>query len=52
MFQQREVIMSYYVWGSHLSYQDYTQAKSFVGDITGASREAGRRVSMAVSRQT
>jgi len=44
--------MSNYVWGSHLSYQDYTQAKKFVGDITGASGEAGRRVSMEVSQQT
>ncbi len=44
--------MSNYVWGSHLSPQDYIQAKQFVGEITGASREAGRRVSMEVSRQT
>jgi len=44
--------MSNYVWGSRLSYQDYIQAKQFVGDITGASREAGRRVYMEISRQT
>jgi hypothetical protein len=44
--------MSNYVWGSHLSYQDYIQAKQFVGEISGASREAGRRVSMEISSQT
>jgi len=40
------------MWGTSLSYSDYLQAKSFVGDVTSASREAGRQVSMEVSRQT
>ena len=44
--------MSNYVWGSDLSYEDYIQGKQFGGDITGVSREAGRRVFMEVSRQT
>ena len=44
--------MSNYVWGSRLSYQDYIKAKQFVGDITGASPEAGRRVYTEISRQT
>ena len=44
--------MSNYVWGSHLSYADYLQAKSFVSDVQSATREAGRKVSMDISRQT
>lgn len=44
--------MSYYVWGSGRSYLDYLQDKSFFDDISSASREAGRRVSMEISRQT
>ena len=44
--------MSNYVWGSRMSYKDYIKAKQFVGDITGASREDGRRVYMEISRQT
>ena len=44
--------MSNYVWGSRLSYQDYIKAKQFAGDITGASREDGRRVYLEISRQT
>ncbi len=41
-----------YVSGSSLSYLDYLQAKSFVDDIGSASRKAGRRVCMEVSKQT
>ncbi len=44
--------MSNYVWGSHLSHADYLQAKSFVSDVKSATREAGRKVSMDISRQT
>jgi tetratricopeptide (TPR) repeat protein len=44
--------MSNYVWGTSLSYHDYLQAKSFVKDVTSATREAGRSISMEVSRQT
>jgi len=44
--------MSYYVYGSGISYQQYLQAKSFVADISSASRKAGREVSMQISRQT
>ena len=44
--------MSYYVYGSSLSWNDYLQAKSFVDDVSSASRDAGRRVSMEISRQT
>lgn len=44
--------MSYYVFGTNISYQDYLQARSFSQDITSATREAGHRVSMEVSRQT
>jgi len=44
--------MSNYVWGSHLSYSDYMQAKNFVGDVTSATRDAGKKVSMEISRQT
>jgi tetratricopeptide (TPR) repeat protein len=44
--------MSYYVYGGKLSYQDYLTARSFSKDIASATREAGNRVSMEVSRQT
>lgn len=44
--------MSYYVYGSSLSWSDYLQAKNFVDDISSSSQEAGRRVSMEISRQT
>ncbi|MBV6505696.1 MAG: hypothetical protein ILNGONEN_01260 [Syntrophorhabdaceae bacterium] len=44
--------MSSYVYDSSLSWSDYLQAKSFVDDISTSSREAGRRVSMEISRQT
>lgn len=40
--------MSYYVYGTHISYHDYLQAKSFVADI-----QSGQRVIVgAMSRQT
>jgi tetratricopeptide (TPR) repeat protein len=48
----KEEIMSYYVYGSSLSWNDYLQAKNFVDDISSSSREAGRRVSMEISHQT
>ena len=44
--------MSYYVYGTGISYLQYLQAKSFVDDATGATREAGHRVAMRVSQQT
>ncbi|MFZ2630545.1 MAG: SUMF1/EgtB/PvdO family nonheme iron enzyme [Desulfosalsimonadaceae bacterium] len=44
--------MSYYVYGSKMSYPDYLTSKSFVSDVTAASRKAGRAVSMEISRQT
>jgi formylglycine-generating enzyme required for sulfatase activity len=44
--------MSYYVFGSHASYSDYLTGKSFVGDVTSAVGDAGRAVSMEISRQT
>ncbi len=44
--------MSNYVYGSGISYLQYLQAKSFVGDISSASRKAGREISMEISRQT
>lgn len=44
--------MSNYVYGSGVSYLQYLQAKSFVGDISSASRKAGREISMEISRQT
>ena len=40
--------MSYYVWGSGVSYQLYLQAKSFVDDVFSSSR----RMSLEVSHQT
>lgn len=43
--------MSYYVYGSKISYEDYLTAKSFAKDFTAASRSAGERVAMEVSRQ-
>ncbi len=44
--------MSNYVWGSSLSHHDYLQAKSFVSDVTSATRNAAKKVSMDISRQT
>lgn len=44
--------MSYYVYGSDLSYFDYLQAKRFVDDITSTSRGSGRSISMEISQQT
>jgi len=44
--------MSNYVWGSHLSHHDYLQAKSFVSDVQSATRNAAKKVSMDISRQT
>lgn len=44
--------MSYYVYGSGLSYNAYLQAKSFVDDIAMASHGAGQSISMEISRQT
>lgn len=44
--------MSYYVWNSNLSYADYLQSKSFIDDISDATYEAGRNISMEVSHQT
>ena len=44
--------MSNYVWGTSLSHADYLQAKSFVSDVKSATRDAARKVSMDISRQT
>jgi formylglycine-generating enzyme required for sulfatase activity/tetratricopeptide (TPR) repeat protein len=44
--------MSSYVFGTSLSYEDYLVGKSFVDDVTSASRDASKRVSMDISRQT
>ncbi len=44
--------MSAFVFDTHLSYADYLQAKAFVGDLSEATRDAGRAVSMNVARQT
>lgn len=44
--------MASYRFGSNLSYLDYLQAEEFAGDITRASRGAGRSVSLSVSAQT
>jgi len=44
--------MSNYIWGSGRSYLDYLQDKSFSDDIKHATHEAGKRVSMEISRQT
>ena len=44
--------MSNYVWGSSLSHHDYLQAKSFVSDVTSATRNVAKKVSMDISRQT
>lgn len=44
--------MSYYVYGGELSYPDYLTARSFCRDITSATGEASRRVSIEISRQT
>jgi formylglycine-generating enzyme required for sulfatase activity len=44
--------MSNYVWGSSLSHHDYLQAKSFVSDVQSTTRNAAKKVSMDISRQT
>ena len=44
--------MSNYVWGTSLSHHDYLQAKSFVSDVQSATRNAAKKVSMDISRQT
>ena len=44
--------MSNYVKGTSLSHADYLQAKSFVSDVKSATRDAARKVSMDISRQT
>lgn len=44
--------MSYYVYGSKLSWKDYLQAKSFMSDITSSVGKASHVVSMDISRQT
>lgn len=44
--------MSYYVYGSSFSYNDYLQAKSFVKDITSKTGETGRAISMEIASQT
>ncbi len=44
--------MSNYVWGTSLSHADYLQTKSFVSDVKSATRDAARKVSMDISRQT
>jgi len=40
------------MWDSTITYTDYWRAKQFVGEIKGASRAAGQRVALEVSRQT
>jgi formylglycine-generating enzyme required for sulfatase activity len=49
---KRLLPMSNYVWGSSLSHHDYLQAKSFVSDVQSATRNAAKKVSMDISRQT
>ena len=44
--------MSYYVYGSKMSYTDYLTAKSFVSDVSSATRSSGREISMEISRRT
>ena len=44
--------MSNYVWGTSLSHADYLQAKSFVSDVKSSTRDAARKVTMDISRQT
>lgn len=44
--------MSYYVWGSGISYLQYLQVRSFVDDVSTASHDAGRQVSLELSKQT
>lgn len=44
--------MSYYVWGSGITYSQYLQAQTFVEDVTSSSRDSGRRVSLELSKQT
>jgi formylglycine-generating enzyme required for sulfatase activity len=42
----------YPMFGSKLNYVDYIVAHEFVDDITTATRDAGQRLSMDISRQT
>lgn len=42
----------YPMFGSRLSYVEYLTAQSFVDDVTTATRDTGRRLSMDISRQT
>jgi len=44
--------VSYYVYGTRLSWNDYLQAKSFVSDISSSVRKSGHSISMDISRQT
>jgi len=44
--------MSYYVFGSKMSYKDYLTGKSFVADMTSATHSVRKSVTMALSRQT
>ncbi|MEI6206576.1 MAG: SUMF1/EgtB/PvdO family nonheme iron enzyme [Desulfuromonadales bacterium] len=44
--------MSYSYAGTRLNYAEYTMAHNFVDGIKSSNREAGERVSMAISRQT
>ena len=44
--------MSYYVWGSGISYQQYLLAKSFVSDVTTSVSGTGKRISLQVEKQT
>lgn len=45
-------IMTNYMWDSTITYTDYWRAKQFVGEIKGATSDAGQRVAMEMSRQT
>ncbi len=44
--------MSNYVWGTSLSHADYLQVKSFVSDVKSSTRDAAKKVTMDISRQT
>jgi tetratricopeptide (TPR) repeat protein len=44
--------VSNYVFNSKLSYNDYIQARSFVDDISSATKKTGERVALELSRQT
>jgi len=44
--------MSTYYLGSGLTYQQYLQAKSFVGDITSAQKTAAKSLRLDVASQT